>query len=311
MITYVYGDLFQSPARVLVNPVNTVGVMGQGMALDFKRFYPEMFEAYRQVCQEDSFDIGQLMLYKTPHKWILNFPTKKHWRAKSDLSYIEAGLKKFVAHFGEKGLTSVSFPMLGGGLGELDWEGEVRPLMESYLNPLPASIYIHLYDPEADDPFAPERRNVRAIRAWLEGQPRRIGFEKFWRDLSHIIDDKRSLHTLDEPKQSFKVLDDPRKRNRRRNLILRLEDSPQPIFLAESELFDLWQYVRRAGYVLPQNLPGKLPEIARYVLPLVASVNMIRPVWLAQVGGEKIIGLHYIPPVEAKEALLQIIPTKA
>ena len=85
MITYVYGSLFYSPAHVLVNPINTVGAMGTGLAYDFKRFYPDMFEVYRELCRQDRFETGQLFLYKTAHKWILNFPTKKHWRATAKL----------------------------------------------------------------------------------------------------------------------------------------------------------------------------------------------------------------------------------
>ena len=77
MITYLSGDLFQSPAKVLVNTVNTVGVMGKGIALKFKRIYPEMFEVYRNHCERGNLQIGQLLLYKTPNKWILNFPNEE------------------------------------------------------------------------------------------------------------------------------------------------------------------------------------------------------------------------------------------
>ena len=144
MITYVVGDLFTSPAKVLVNTVNTVGVMGKGIAYDFKRIYPEMFEEYQKLCKQKKFNVGQLWLYKTPHKWILNFPTKKHWRGKSKMEYIEAGLQKFVDTYDSKGMLSVSFPMLGCGNGGLDWEKQVQPLMENYLADLPIDIFIHI-----------------------------------------------------------------------------------------------------------------------------------------------------------------------
>lgn len=144
MITYVVGDLFTSPAKVLVNTVNTVGVMGKGIAYDFKQFYPEMFERYRYFCEQGMLNVGQLWLYKTPRKWILNFPTKKHWHGESKIEYIEAGLQKFASTYDSKGMLSVSFPMLGCGNGELDWEKEVQPLMEEYLQPLPINVYIHV-----------------------------------------------------------------------------------------------------------------------------------------------------------------------
>jgi O-acetyl-ADP-ribose deacetylase (regulator of RNase III) len=150
MITYVVGDLFQSPAKVLVNPVNTVGVMGRGIAKDFKRIYPEMFEQYQMFCKQGQFNIGQLWLYKTPHKWILNFPTKKHWRQKSHPEYIEQGLQKFTDTYDEEGIASISFPLLGCGSGGLDWATVVRPLMEKYLGKLPIDVYIHLYEKDAE-----------------------------------------------------------------------------------------------------------------------------------------------------------------
>ena len=145
MITYVVGDIFTSPAKVLVNTVNTVGVMGKGIAYGFKRIYPEMFEQYQYFCEEGMFNVGQLWLYKTPHKWILNFPTKKHWRSKSKVEYIEAGLQKFVDTYDLKGMLSVAFPMLGCGNGGLDWNTQIQPLMEEYLTDLPIDIFIYLY----------------------------------------------------------------------------------------------------------------------------------------------------------------------
>jgi len=144
VLTYETGDLFQSPAQVLVNAVNTVGVMGRGIALAFKRLYPEMFEVYRGLCANGQFDVGQLWLYKTTGKWVLNFPTKRDWRHKSRLDYIELGLQKFVGAYAQKGIQSIAFPLLGCGSGGLDWESQVRPLMEQHLKDLPIAVYICL-----------------------------------------------------------------------------------------------------------------------------------------------------------------------
>ena len=144
MITYMTSDLFQSPAQVLVNAVNTVGVMGKGIALEFKKRYPEMFREYQTLCKTGQLDMGQIWLYKSPQKWILNFPTKRDWRDPSRLEYVEIGLKRFVEIYEQQGITSISFPRLGCGLGGLDWENEVRPLMEHYLNPLPIDVKIHV-----------------------------------------------------------------------------------------------------------------------------------------------------------------------
>ena len=144
MITCLSGDLFQSPAKVLVNTVNTVGVMGKGVALKFKRIYPEMFEAYRNHCERGNLEIGRLFLYKTPNKWILNFPIRTHWRSPSREEYIEAGLAKFRARCPEMGITSIAFPELGCGNGGLDFETQVKPLMERYLGSLSVPTFLYL-----------------------------------------------------------------------------------------------------------------------------------------------------------------------
>ena len=161
MITYVYDDLFSSPAQVLVNTVNTVGVMGKGIAHTFKRMYPNMFKEYKARCNSGQLTIGMLHLYKTPHKWILNFPTKKHWRGESTVDYIEAGLKEFMDIYDSEGIESVSFPMLGCGNGGLDWDSQVRPLMEKYLNSLPIDVHIHLYGSE----FLPNKDYSKLIES--------------------------------------------------------------------------------------------------------------------------------------------------
>ena len=113
MINYVVCDLFLSPATVLVNTVNTEGVMGKGIAREFKQIYPEMFREYQTLCERGLFDVGKLHWYKTANKWVLNFPTKKHWRRPSEVEYIRTGLKRFVATYHEQGVTAVSFPQLG------------------------------------------------------------------------------------------------------------------------------------------------------------------------------------------------------
>lgn len=154
-IKYVNDDLFESQAKVLVNTVNTVGVMGKGIAKEFKRQYPKMFEEYLRKCANGSLDIGKLWLHETSHKWILNFPTKEHWRSKSKVEHIKAGLEEFVKIYTSERIESIAFPMLGCGNGGLDWENQVKPLMEEYLEPLPIDIYIHLYGAD----FLPNKDN--------------------------------------------------------------------------------------------------------------------------------------------------------
>lgn len=107
--------------------------MGKGVALTFKRSYPEMFKRYRALCEAGEYDIGKLFLWRTPHKWVLNLPTKKHWRNPSRPEYVEAGLNAFVRNFEKMRISSVAFPPLGCGNGELDFAEVVRPIMDRYL----------------------------------------------------------------------------------------------------------------------------------------------------------------------------------
>ena len=143
MLTYVKGDLLTSAAQTLVNPVNTVGVMGKGLALQFRQRYPDMFRAYQSACRTGTLSVGHLWLYRTPQKWILNFPTKTDWRRPSDLGFIDQGLQDFVRIYADHGITSVAFPALGCGHGELNWSA-VRPLMARYLGALPIDLLVYV-----------------------------------------------------------------------------------------------------------------------------------------------------------------------
>jgi O-acetyl-ADP-ribose deacetylase (regulator of RNase III) len=156
MITYVEGDLFTSPAQVIVNAVNTDGVMGKGIALEYKKRYPKMFDQYRMYCDKNQLEIGKLMIWHASDYWVLLFPTKKHWRNPSKLEYIEKGLIKFVNTYAEKHIVSIAFPRLGCGNGELNWDA-VKPLMEKYLQPLPIDVFIYLKNDKTNN--EPEHKN--------------------------------------------------------------------------------------------------------------------------------------------------------
>ncbi|MGB7589902.1 MAG: macro domain-containing protein [Terriglobia bacterium] len=140
--------VFDAPVQTIVNTVNCVGVMGKGLALEVKNRFPVVYLKYRKACESETLDIGKLQLVKTPATWILNFPTKRHWRFPSKLADIEAGLKKFAWTYKRRGITSVAFPPLGCGAGGLKWE-DVRPLMEKYLGGLDGiAIYVCLAPPK-------------------------------------------------------------------------------------------------------------------------------------------------------------------
>ncbi|MCD6512809.1 MAG: macro domain-containing protein [Thermoplasmata archaeon] len=145
MIRYLIDkNIFQSKADAIVNTVNCKGVMGKGLALQFKKKYPKMFKEYKKKCDKDEIKIGILDTYKAEDgRLIINFPTKYDWRNKSRIEYIEAGLRYFVEHYKEWGIKSVAFPQLGCGEGGLEWN-TVKKIMEKYLSNLDIEIEIYV-----------------------------------------------------------------------------------------------------------------------------------------------------------------------
>ena len=117
------GDILKSTAQTLVNTVNCVGIMGKGVALEFKNRFPEMFKDYAQRCERHEVRIGQPYIYKSLFgKQIINFPTKEHWKSVSKVSDIKKGLDYLLAHYNQWGVTSIAIPPLGCGNGQLEWK---------------------------------------------------------------------------------------------------------------------------------------------------------------------------------------------
>ncbi|MEW6110000.1 MAG: macro domain-containing protein [Nitrospirota bacterium] len=145
MIRIMVGDLFESKCQTLVNTVNTVGIMGKGIALEFKKRFPEMFDDYVKRCSEGKVKLGEPYLYKrlTP-PWILNFPTKEHWRSVSNLSDIVKGLIYLERNYKAWGITSMALPPLGCGYGQLEWK-IVGPTLYRHIQKL--DIDVELYAP--------------------------------------------------------------------------------------------------------------------------------------------------------------------
>ncbi len=155
----ISGNIFTSGCQTLVNTVNCVGVMGAGIALEFRLRYPQMFKKYVELCKNGHIAIGVLWLFKATDRWVLNFPTKVHWRYPTKEEYLHAGLEKFMATYREKGIESVAFPLLGTHHGGLE-PGLCMEIMQSYLQNclIPAEIYI--YDPFAADDLYERFRDV-------------------------------------------------------------------------------------------------------------------------------------------------------
>lgn len=162
MIEYTSGDILQCEADALVNTVNCVGVMGRGIALQFKNVYPENFKAYETACKREAVQPGRMFVFETGKltlpRFIINFPTKRHWRGKSRIEDIDAGLVDLVNVIRDKGIRSVAIPPLGAGLGGLDWN-QVRPRIERALAEL-AEVRVLVFEPKgapANDKMAHAR----------------------------------------------------------------------------------------------------------------------------------------------------------
>lgn len=279
MLTYVTINLFESPAQTLVNTVNTVGVMGKGIAAIFKKLYPEMYQRYRHLCHEGKLDVGKLYIYRTANKIIVNFPTKKHWRQHSQVEYIKAGLIKFVDRYADYGISSVSFPQLGCGHGELDWEQQVQPVMEHYLQNLPIPVYIHLYPTSSN--FIPERLDADYARqVHLERQ--RPSIDQVWQDL-------RTLPWQLELFGPIVEINDE-------HILFKTTDG-ESVTIYREDVEDLWNILRLRGTLRQEDIqePIRKSEAVRWLFDLLAKLDYIQPIELSLVDqGTTVHGLRYV-----------------
>jgi O-acetyl-ADP-ribose deacetylase (regulator of RNase III) len=163
VIEFVTGNLLDAEAEALVNTVNTKGVMGKGIALQFKRAFPENFKFYRAACAAGRVELGRMLVFDSGRmdrpRYIINFPTKDHWRSRSRLADIEAGLGDLRRVLGELEIESVAVPPLGCGLGGLRW-ADIRPRIERALGELDARVLV--YEPHGAP--APEEMRERRER---------------------------------------------------------------------------------------------------------------------------------------------------
>lgn len=172
MIENARGNLLTADAEALVNTVNCVGYMGKGIALQFKQAFPDNFKAYEKACHAHEVKPGHMFIYATGSmvnpRYIINFPTKRHWRGKSRIEDIQSGLKALVDAVERVGIRSIAVPPLGSGLGGLDWK-VVRPMIEQAFATLP-DVRVLLYSPQAapaakDMPVRTSRPTMTAARA--------------------------------------------------------------------------------------------------------------------------------------------------
>jgi O-acetyl-ADP-ribose deacetylase (regulator of RNase III) len=166
MIEFRTGDILRADVEALVNTVNCVGIMGRGIALQFKNVFPENFKAYEAACAREEVQPGKMFVFETRTltnpKFIINFPTKRHWRGKSRMEDIESGLKALVEEIRTRGIRSIAIPPLGSGLGGLNW-GDVRPRIVATLDKLD-DVNVIVYEPNSA-PVATKSREVPKMTA--------------------------------------------------------------------------------------------------------------------------------------------------
>jgi O-acetyl-ADP-ribose deacetylase (regulator of RNase III) len=163
--TFMEGNLLEADAEALVNTVNTVGVMGKGVALMFKEAFPENFDAYAEACERGEVQLGKMFVVERKSlvgpKWIINFPTKAHWRFPSQIGWIEDGLHDLKRVIVEKNIRSIALPPLGSGNGGLDW-ADVKPRIEDVLGSL-SQVEVIVYEPTAKYQNVSKRSGVEKL----------------------------------------------------------------------------------------------------------------------------------------------------
>lgn len=173
MICYTKGNLLESDAEALVNTVNTVGVMGKGIALLFKERFVLNFKLYKKACENGEVKVGKMFITKTEQLttpyYIINFPTKRHWRQRSQYAFVSEGLKDLVQQIQKLNISSIAIPPLGCGNGGLEWD-KVRELIEEAFTPFPhlrVFVYepspVHIPSPEKELALTPARAMILAL----------------------------------------------------------------------------------------------------------------------------------------------------
>ncbi|SOC13384.1 type II toxin-antitoxin system antitoxin DNA ADP-ribosyl glycohydrolase DarG [Stappia indica] len=168
MIRYTTGDILRADAEAIVNTVNCVGIMGRGVALQFKNAFPANFKAYEAACKHDDVQPGKMFVFETGTftnpKYIINFPTKRHWRGKSRMEDIDSGLVALAEEIRQRGIRSIAIPPLGSGLGGLNWE-DVRPRIEAALRDL-QDLEVIVFEPNS----APATTKSREVPTMSPGR---------------------------------------------------------------------------------------------------------------------------------------------
>lgn len=271
MLIYRRTSLLESPAQTLVNTVNCVGVMGKGLAHAFKEREPAMFTAYKRICDQHLLEPGKLWLWRGQAGWVLNFPTKVHWRNPSKIDWIEQGLQKFVSAYADQGITEVSFPRLGCGNGNLHWDN-VRPVMELYLSQVSIPVYIHDH---TVDVGLPEHLESVAAALRAGDQPDQ-SFGSFAATIKKALmlshGDWTTLRNCDRFHAAM-----------RDDNSLAIETSTATLTLEEDDLRGVWLELQN-GLVTERQAGWSVRGVGQPLLSILSALPNVRPVEIQRQG---------------------------
>ena len=156
----IKGNIFNSETQAIVNTVNCVGVMGKGIALEFRRRYPDMFKNYQSICEKGELQPGQILPYKADNIWILNFAVKRDWKHPSKIEWIDLCLKEFIDSYYAIGIKSIAFPWIGAMNGGIPID-QIKKTMRNRLSNLSdIDIDVYDFDPDASDPLFEKLKHI-------------------------------------------------------------------------------------------------------------------------------------------------------
>ncbi|QFT95953.1 Macro domain protein [Roseovarius sp. THAF8] len=264
MLKFHRTSLMTSSAQTVVNTVNTVGVMGKGLAAAFKERYPDMFGEYKALCKKGDLLPGSFWLWKGPDQWVLNFATKKHWRNPSKIEYVRDGLLEFRAKYEAMGIREIAFPRLGCGNGGLDWE-EVRPLMVEMLHDLPITVFIH--------DFEKKLGKLEHELPLMQQARKPSSFEDFYRDLRDLIEKNHGeIRPLLMTEPFYVALNE--------KCELRGARGCEQLLAAEDDLFRIWNLLT-ISQVSRFDLPETVQSSALKVFSVLSNLPYVRPINIA------------------------------
>lgn len=295
MLITVETEIFHSPSRVLVNPVNTAGVMSSGISAEFKRFFPDAFSHYRSLCEAGRMEPGRLFIYQADYRTVLHLPIKRHWRMSSTAEIVESGLQKLAAVWADQGIHALAIPRFAEG--ELDWDSIIRPMLEIYLAPLPIPVYLH------HQSVPDTRRSIKQIDQFVNRPSQRLPFSRVWKELGRIVRRTYAQVTTGDGNPFTVAYQDGTRYNR----LVITPANEGSIGVSMASLAELWDMLQISRMLLPSQFPSGLELVAPYLLPLLAKLEYVRIVRAAMGDAMPVDALLLLPPPDQQLRLLKSV----